>query len=119
MTRPRNERLSWPGLKDKSYLMRRVTRVEKRRRRIRANEKWAQKQIARVLEYISEETAMCLVFREARIQSQVMPRSPKALLCLLGMECGDGFIKFEGKTYRLQKKSPWTEMEEAIRLPED
>jgi hypothetical protein len=120
LTRPKYEKLPWPGLKDKNHLVRLATRVEKGRRKIRANEMWAQKQIARVLEYVSEETAMCLVFREARIQGRAIPRPPKALLCFLEMmKCEDGIIKFDGKTYRLQKKSPWTELEKAIRLPED
>ena len=85
LTRPKHEKLPWPGLKHKDYLMRVVTRVEKERRKIKVNETWAQEQIAHILKYVSGETAMQLVLREARIQGRAILRLSKALLHLLEM----------------------------------
>jgi hypothetical protein len=120
LTRPKHEKLPWPGLKDKNHLMRVVTRVEKQRRKIRTDEIWAQKQIARVLQYVSGETAMRLLIREARIQGKTIQQLSDALLRLPEkFVYADGTIKFEGKTYELQKKSPWTELAEAITLADD
>jgi hypothetical protein len=120
LTRPRHEKLPWPGLKDKNPLTRLVTRVEKQRRKARVNELWAQKLIARILEHVSGETAMRLVIREARNQGKAIPRLSKALLRLLEtMEYADGIIKFEGKKYYIQRKPPWMELGNVILLPED
>jgi len=63
---PRHEKLPWPGLKSKDHLSRFVTRVVKKAREARENEVWARSQIARLLDYVPPETAMRLVFREAR-----------------------------------------------------
>jgi hypothetical protein len=120
LTRPRHERLPWPGLKDRNSMTRLVVRVEKQRRRIKVNEIWAQKQIARVLEYVSGETAMRLVFREARRQGKAVPRLSKVVLRLLEtMEYADGIVKFEGKAYQIARRPPWVELGDVILVPDD
>ena len=65
-TTPKRERLPWPGLKSKDHLSRFVTRAVKKAKEARENEVWARSQIARLLDYVPPETAMRLVFREAR-----------------------------------------------------
>ena len=64
--KPKRERLPWPGLKAKDHLSRVVTREVKKARECRENETWAANQIARVLDYVSAETAFALVLREVR-----------------------------------------------------
>lgn len=63
---PKREKLSWPGLKSKDHLSRFVTRAVKQAREVRENEVWARSQVARLLDYVPPETALRLVFREAR-----------------------------------------------------
>ena len=70
---PRHEKLSWPGLKSKDHLSRIVTRAVKEAKEARENEVWARSQIARLLDYVSPETAMRLVFCEARRRKQIRP----------------------------------------------
>jgi hypothetical protein len=70
---PRHKKLSWPGLKAKDHLSRVVTRAVKDARETRENEVWAENQIARVLNYVSPETAMRLLFREAHRRRKTIP----------------------------------------------
>ena len=82
-TKPKHEKLSWPGLKAKDHLSRVITRAVKEAKETRENEVWAENQIARVLDYVPQETAMRLVFRETRRRRKPIPRFAKALLRLL------------------------------------
>lgn len=81
--KPGNERLPWPGLRAKDRLSRLVTRAVKEAREMKDNEAWAESQIARVLDYVSPETAMRLIFRETRRRRRPLPQFAKALLNLL------------------------------------
>jgi hypothetical protein len=65
-TTPKREKLPWPGLKSKDHLSRCVTRAVKKVREVEEKEVWARSQIARLLDYVPPETAMRLIFREAR-----------------------------------------------------
>lgn len=69
--KPKHEKLPWPGLKAKDYLTRVITRRVKEAKETRESEAWAKDLIARVLEYVPAETALKLVYREAR-----RPREP-------------------------------------------
>lgn len=64
-TKPQHKKLPWPGLKAKDHLSRVVTRAVKEERETRETEAWAKNQIARVLDYVSPEIAITLVFRES------------------------------------------------------
>jgi hypothetical protein len=72
--KPKREELPWPGLKAKDRLARVVTREVKAAKEIRENKMWAEKQIARVLDYITPEAARNLVLRLAR-RRNVFPLS--------------------------------------------
>ncbi len=63
-TKPKHEKLSWPGLKAKDHLSRVATRAVKEAKEARENEVWAESLIARVLTYVLPETAMRLLFQE-------------------------------------------------------
>jgi hypothetical protein len=63
-TKPKHEKLSWPGLKVKDHLSRVATRAVKEAKETRENEVWAESLIARVLDYVPPETAMRLLFQE-------------------------------------------------------
>ena len=63
---PKHEKLRWPGLKSKDHLSRFVTREVKKAREVRENEVWARSQMALLLDYVPLETALRLVFCEAR-----------------------------------------------------
>jgi len=63
-TKPKHEKLSWPGLKAKDHLSRVLTRAVKEAKETRENEVWAENLFARVLDYISPETAMRLLLHE-------------------------------------------------------
>jgi hypothetical protein len=63
-TKPKHERLPWPGLNAKDHLSRVATRAVKEARETRETEAWAGDQIAQVLDYVSPETAIRVVFRE-------------------------------------------------------
>jgi hypothetical protein len=96
-TTPRHEKLPWPGLKAKDHLSRVITRAVKEAKETRENEMWAENQIARVLDYVPPETAMRLVFRQARRRRKLIPRLAKALLRLLEtVESTGGNIEYEG-----------------------
>lgn len=73
-TRPRHEELPWPGLKAEDHLSRVLTRVLKEAKKTSENEAWAENQIARVLSYVTPETAMRLLFREARHRRKSIPQ---------------------------------------------
>jgi hypothetical protein len=62
--KPKHEKLPWPGLRDKSRLIRVVTRAVKNAREEREREIWAEIQIARVLEYIPPSTALRVILKE-------------------------------------------------------
>jgi len=85
-TAPKHERLPWPGLSAKDHLSRVATRAVKEAKETRENEVWAESQIALVLDYVPPETAMGLVFREARRRTKPIPELAKALLRLLETE---------------------------------
>lgn len=63
-TKPKHEKLSWPGLKAKDHLSRVVTRAIKEAKETRENELWAESLIARVLDYVPPETVMRSLFKE-------------------------------------------------------
>jgi len=63
-TKPKHEKLSWPGLKTKDHLSRVATRAVKEAKEARENEFWAESQIARVLDYVPPETVMRLLLLE-------------------------------------------------------
>jgi hypothetical protein len=62
-TKPKHEKLSWPGLKVKDHLSRVATRAVKEAKEARENEVWAENVIARVLDYVQPETAMKLLLQ--------------------------------------------------------
>jgi len=61
---PNHEKLPWPGLKAKDHLSRVVTRAVKEAKEEREIAVWAEKQIARVLDRVPQETAVGILFRE-------------------------------------------------------
>src|SRR5258706_12910527 len=63
-TKPKHEKLSWPGLKAKDHLSRVATRAVKEAKETRENEVWAESLIARILDYVPPETAMRSLFQE-------------------------------------------------------
>ena len=63
-TKPKHEKLSWPGLKAKDHLSRVATRAVKEAKETRENEAWAENMIAHVLDYVQPETAMRLLLQE-------------------------------------------------------
>ena len=62
--KPKHEKLPWPGLQFKDHLSRVVTRAVKEGKETREKELWAERQIARVLDHVSQEVAMALFLRE-------------------------------------------------------
>lgn len=80
-----HEKLPWPGLKAKDRLSRVISRVVKEAREKRENEAWAENQIAHVMDYVSPETAMKLVLREARSRKTPIPGFTKTRLRVMGM----------------------------------
>lgn len=77
--KPKHMKLSWPGLRDQSRLMRVVTQWVKEQMEERENEAWAQDQIARVLGWVPPETVMKLLYREAHRRNKTIPSSPDFL----------------------------------------
>ncbi|HEX9224358.1 MAG TPA: hypothetical protein VF860_13595 [Candidatus Acidoferrales bacterium] len=73
-TKPKYEKLPWPGLKAKDYLSRVITRVVKEAKETRENEVWAKDLIARVLDYVPPETALKLVYCEMRRRTKPIPQ---------------------------------------------
>jgi hypothetical protein len=63
-TKPKHEKLPWPGLKAKDHLSRVATRAVKEAKETRENEVWAENVIARVLDYVQPETAIRLLLQE-------------------------------------------------------
>ena len=63
-TKPKHEKLSWPGLKAKDHLSRVATRAVKEAKATKENEVWAENLIAHVLDYVPPETAMRLLLQE-------------------------------------------------------
>jgi hypothetical protein len=95
-TRPKHEKLPWPGLKDKSHLCRVVSRAVKESEEMRETELWARNQIARVLNYVPPETAMRLVLRERHRRRKPMSPISKAILKLLETLDRTGGIRDDG-----------------------
>jgi hypothetical protein len=112
-TTPRHGKLPWPGLKAKDHLSRVVTRAVKEAKETRENEQWAENQIGRVLDYVPTETAMRMLFREARRRRKPNPRFAKALLRVLEAVESAGGI-YDGGTCAPQKKPHWLELGKAI-----
>jgi hypothetical protein len=83
---PKLEKLPWRGLRAKDYLSRLVTRRVKEAREREETERWAESQIVRVLNYVSPETVLRFLMREARRR-----RKP---ISVLGM-CSGGQWKRE------------------------
>src|SRR5271154_4081895 len=75
-SKPRHTKLTWPGLRAHDRLTRVITRWVKEQRAERENEAWAQDQVARVLDWVPPETAMKLLYREARRRNESVPSSP-------------------------------------------
>jgi hypothetical protein len=71
--KPGHEKLTWPGLKAKDHLSRVITWVVKEAKETRENEEWAGNQIARVLDYVSPQTVIGLVFRETDRRRSLTP----------------------------------------------
>lgn len=71
--KPEHEKLTWPGLKAKDYFTRLVTRAVKEAKETREKEAWAENQIARVLDYVSAETAMRLLLQKVRGRGRQIP----------------------------------------------
>jgi hypothetical protein len=61
---PTHEKLPWPGLRAKDYLTRVVTQALKEAKEQRERIAWAEKHIALVLDHISPQIAVQLIFRE-------------------------------------------------------
>jgi len=58
---PVHEKLPWPGLRANDHLSRVVARALKEAKETRECEAWAEKQIERVLEHVSPDTALKLI----------------------------------------------------------
>jgi hypothetical protein len=71
--KPIHKKLPWPGLKDEDSLTRVVTAYLKDAREAEETGAWAQKQIARVLDYLPPETAMRLLFKEMWRRNRPVP----------------------------------------------
>ena len=82
-TGPQHEKLPWPGLSAKDHLSRVVTRAVKEAREASENELWADNQIATVLDYVSVQTAIRLLYREASRRRMLFPEGAGALRILL------------------------------------
>jgi hypothetical protein len=76
LTGPRHGKLSWPGLKSKDHLSRVVTRAVKEAKELRENEEWAERQVARLLDYVTPESALRFVLREARRRGRRVANNP-------------------------------------------
>lgn len=70
---PEHEKLPWSGLKAKDHLSRVVTRAVRTMRERKSTERWAEKQLSRILDYISSDTALVLLFREVRRRRKLIP----------------------------------------------
>ena len=81
--KPSHEKLPWPGLRAKDYLSRVITHSVKEAKESRETKLWAEAQIARVLKYVQPETAVELVFREARRRGKSVHPMVTALLKIL------------------------------------
>jgi hypothetical protein len=83
-TKPKHEKLPWPGLKAKDYLSRVVTRAVRDAKERREKEVWAENQIARVLDQVPPEVVIRLVFRVANRRGKpihaLVKASPELLL---------------------------------------
>jgi len=73
-TKPKHEKLPWPGLKAKDHLSRVTTRAVKEAKETRENEVWAENLIARVLDYVPPETATRLLLQETYRRRKPGPR---------------------------------------------
>lgn len=80
---PKHEKLPWPGLKAKDHLSRAVTRAVKEAKEKAESEAWAENQIVRVLDHVSPEFAMRLVFRETNRRGKPIRPFAKVLRELL------------------------------------
>lgn len=76
--KPEHEKLTWPGLKAKDRLSRVVTRTVKEAKEARENEHWAENQIAQLLDYVTPQTALRLIFRETHRRTSLPPCSRSA-----------------------------------------
>jgi hypothetical protein len=81
--KPDHEKLPWPGLKAEDHLSRVIARRLKEAKESKETEMWAEAQIARVLRYIQPETAIELVFGEARRRNKSVHPIATALLKIL------------------------------------
>jgi hypothetical protein len=107
-TKPSHQKLPWPGLKAKDHLTRVVTQAVKEAREARENEAWAESQIVRLLEYVSPQTAMELLFSEARRRRKSFRPFAKSFLNLMEIVESDSRITgFDSAAYVLQKASEW------------
>jgi hypothetical protein len=75
-SKPRHMKLSWPGLRAHERLTRVITQWVKEQKEEEENEAWAQDQIARVLDWVPPETAMKVLYREARRRNESILGSP-------------------------------------------
>lgn len=71
---PPREKLPWPGLKARDRLSRVATAAVKEMRESKEVESWAAGQIAHLLNYVSVERAIGMIFRESR-RRQKRPRT--------------------------------------------
>ena len=76
-SKPKHEKLPWPGLKDEDRLTRLATRAVKAAKERKETELWAQNQISRVLNHVSPETALTFLMRETR---QRINRASRAMI---------------------------------------
>lgn len=76
LNRSRRANPKWPGLRAKDHLSRVVTRWVKERKEEAENEAWAHGQVARLLDRVSPDTVMKLLYRESRRRKESIPPSP-------------------------------------------
>jgi hypothetical protein len=77
--KPEHEKLTWPGLKAEDHLSRVITKSVKERKEAKENEEWAENQIARVLDYVSPQTAIRLLCQVAHRQKKLTAGARKLL----------------------------------------
>ncbi len=75
--KPEHEKLTWPGLKAKDRLTRVITQAVKEAKEAKENEEWAEIQIARVLDYVSPQTAIRLFFHLSHHRGSLTDSSTK------------------------------------------
>ena len=73
------KKADWPGLRAKDHLSRVVTRWVKEQREEKEQEAWAQGQIVRLLDRVSPDVVVKLLYREARRRKESIPPSPTFL----------------------------------------